>query len=405
MSINLLFLDVLNAAINNREFDVKSPISLSEYVQLFNLAEKHKLLPLIFDKLYATYPYDKSNLNEVKSRVRFLFYRQIEKTECILSLYKDFEAENISPMIFKGIVCSYVYPKPDLRISSDEDILVSENDFEKCVKVLNHNGFTPDDTVNDCENHLVFRNSDLITIELHKKLFIRDESFYKSHNDLFGNVYDNGVFVNINFVDVRTFNYTENLLYLILHSLKHFTGRGVGIRQFCDIILFADKYETYIDWDKLYSGCVSLNAQYYAAAIFKIGKNYLGKDIEIFHSNKNWSKIETDETLLLDDVLSSGIYGKVSDSQTLSSVFSFSTLKNDNNGIMKKIFCSSKNLNEKYAYAKKYPILLPIAWVHRFFFLMTGKERQKVSVVIESMHIGKRRSKLFEIYKIKNNTP
>ena len=405
MSINLLFLDVLNSAINNREFDVKSPISLSEYVELFNLAEKHKLLPLIFDKLYATYPYDKSNLNEVKSRVRFLLYRQIEKTECILSLYKDFKAENISPMIFKGIVCNSLYPKPDLRISSDEDILVSEEDFQICVKILKDNGFLPDDIVNECENHLTFRNDQQITIELHKKLFVHDESFYKNYNDLFSDVYDNGTFIKINNVDVRTFNYTENLLYLILHSLKHFTGRGVGIRQFCDIILFADKFETYIDWDKLYSGCMSVNAVYYAAAIFKIGKKYLSKDLCQFHSNRNWSKIETDETLLIDDVLSSGIYGKVSDSQTLSGVFSFSNLKNDNNGILKKIFCSSKSLNKKYSYAKKHPILLPIAWIHRFFFLMTGKKRKKVSVVIESMHIGKKRSKLFEIYKIKNNTP
>ncbi|MBQ7133532.1 MAG: nucleotidyltransferase family protein [Ruminococcus sp.] len=405
MSINLLFLEVLNAAINNREFDVKSPISLSEYGELLNLAEKHKLLPLVFDKLYDTYPYDKNGLDIVKNRVKFLLYRQVMKTEQIVRLYQDFSANNILPMIFKGIVCSFVYPKPDLRISSDEDILVSDGDFQTCVKVLNDNGFLPDDTVNNCEDHLTFRNDQQLNVELHKKLFVRDESFYKGYNDLFSNVYDNGVFININSVDIRTFNYTENLLYLILHSLKHFIERGVGIRQFCDIILFADKYETYIDWDKLYSGCVSLNAQYYAAAIFKIGKNYLGKDIEIFHSNKNWSKIETDETLLLDDVLSGGIYGKVSDSQTLSGVFSLSMLKNDNNGILKMIFCSSKNLNEKYAYAKRCPILLPIAWVHRFFFSMTGKDRQKAHVVIESMRIGKRRSKLFDIYKIKRNTP
>ncbi|MBQ6626226.1 MAG: nucleotidyltransferase family protein [Ruminococcus sp.] len=405
MSINLLFLDVLNAAINNREFDVKSPISLSEYVELFNLAEKHKLLPLIFDKLYATYPYDKSNLNEVKSRVRFLFYRQIEKTECILSLYKDFEAENISPMIFKGIVCSFVYPKPDLRISSDEDILVSDGDFQTCVKVLNDNGFLPDDTVNNCEDHLTFRNDQQLNIELHKKLFVHDESFYKSYNDLFSNVYDNGVLININSVDIRTFNYTENLLYLILHSLKHFTSSGVGIRQFCDIILFSGKYEDYIDWDKLYSGCVSVNAQYYAAAIFKIGKNYLCKDIERFQSNKNWSKIEIDETLLLDDVLSSGIYGRASDAHILSGAFSFSMLRNEKNGILKTIFHSRKNLTERYSYAKKYPVLLPVAWIHRILVQLLGKERHKVSVVIESMHIGKKRSKLFEIYKIKNNTP
>ncbi|MDO4749124.1 MAG: nucleotidyltransferase family protein, partial [Eubacteriales bacterium] len=137
---------------------------------------------------------------------------------------------------------------------------------------LNDNGFLPDDTVNVSENHLTFRNAQQVTIELHKKLFVHDESFYERYNDLFSNVYDDAVLININDVDIRTFNYTDNILYLILHSLKHFTSSGVGIRQLCDIILFADKYDDCIDWDKLYSGCASVNAEYYAAAIFRIGK-------------------------------------------------------------------------------------------------------------------------------------
>lgn len=396
-----MFLQALDAAINNRKLDIKSALSSAEYAQIFNLAEDHKVLPLVFDKLYDTYPYDKSDLDVVRNRVRFLLYKQITKTESVLKLYQDFKVHNVQTMIFKGLVCNSLYKKPDLRISSDEDILVSEDDFQVCSKILKDNGFTPDDAVNDCEDHLTFRNQQQVTIEIQKKLFVRDESFYASYNDLFENVYENGVYVNINSVDVRTFNYTENLLYLVLHSLKHFVGSGVGIRQFCDIILFADKYENHIDWDKLYSGCVRVNAEYFAAAIFLIGKKYFSKKLTQFYSNKNWSKIKVDETLLLDDVLSSGIYGKVTQEQSLSKAFSFSMLKNGKNGIVKNIFCSRENLNEKYAYAKRYPVLLPVAWVHRFFFMMTGKDRKKLSVVVESMRIGKRRSKLFEHYKIK----
>lgn len=405
MSINLLFLDVLNSAINNHGFDAKSPVSSSEYVELFNLAEKHKLLPLVFDKLYDTYPYDKNELDEVKRRVKFLLYRQVIKTEQIMSLYQDFTANNIHPLIFKGVVCKSLYPKPDLRISSDEDILVSDDDFEICTKVLQDNGFFPDESVNECENHLTFRNAEQMTIELHKKLFVRDDDYFESYNDLFKDVFEDGVFIKVNDVDIKTLNYTENLLYLILHSLKHFIGRGVGIRQFCDIVLFAEKYASDIDWNKLYTGCKSVNADYYTAAIFKIGKKYLGKEIDCFQNNEYWSKIEVDEKPLLEDVLSGGVYGCVSDSQNLSGVFSFSMMKNSNNGIVKTIFCSSKNLNEKYSYAKKYPVLLPIAWIHRFFFLMTGKERHKAGVVFKSMKAGKKRSKLFDTYKIKSNMP
>lgn len=403
MSVNMLFLDVLKSAINDYDYDIKSPLSVFEYEQLFDLAEKHKLLPLVFDKLYDTYPYDKKDLDVVKSRVRFLLYRQVAKTDSTIKLYQNFNKIGIYPLIFKGIVCSSLYKKPDFRISSDEDILVRECDFDECVRVLENNGFLPDDAVNDCCDHLTFRNGQQITVELHKKLFVRDDSFFKKHNELFENVFDNSICININSFDIRTFNYTENLLYLILHCLKHFIGRGVGIRQLCDIIIFADKYGDFVDFDKLYFDCKSVNAEYYAAAIFKIGKKYLGKEIHRFYDNPNWRKIRTDEMPLLDDILSSGIYGKVTDSHALSGTFSFSMLKNGKNGIIKKIFCSSKDLNDRYAYAKKCPVLLPVAWVHKFFFLMTGKNRQKVDVVFKSMSIGKSRSKLFDLYNIKSS--
>lgn len=34
----------------------------------------------------------------------------------------------------KGIICRELYPKPDYRISGDEDILVDKTQFEKAIK-------------------------------------------------------------------------------------------------------------------------------------------------------------------------------------------------------------------------------------------------------------------------------
>lgn len=68
--------------------------------------------------------------------------------------------------------------------------------------------------------------------------------------------------------------------------------------------------------------------------------------------------------------------------------------------VIKTIFPSVKNLEGRFAYLKKYPWLLPVAWISRL--LKYGRETKRLSDnhAAGAVQIGSRRVELLKIYKI-----
>ena len=78
-------------------------------------------------------------------------------------------------------------------------------------------------------------------IELHRHLFDSSED---AHDEL------NRFFEHFPAVEIDGFLAMpphEHLLYLLLHAYKHFVRSGIGLRQFCDIGLWARAYHGEID--------------------------------------------------------------------------------------------------------------------------------------------------------------
>ena len=50
----------------------------------------------------------------------------------------------MQPLVMKGIVCRSLYPKPDLRPSGDEDLLIPEKDFAAVDAYFMRKGFVRD---------------------------------------------------------------------------------------------------------------------------------------------------------------------------------------------------------------------------------------------------------------------
>ena len=91
--------------------------------------------------------------------------------------------------------------------------------------------------------------------------------------------------------------------YLICHAFKHFLHSGFGIRQVCDIILFANAYGDAIDWERVLKQCREIQADLFAAALFGIGEKYLTFDPERAHYTESWREIQVDETdEIIDDI-------------------------------------------------------------------------------------------------------
>ena len=205
---------------------------------------------------------------------------------------------------------------------------------------------------------------------------------------------------------VTTMEPTDHLFYLICHAFKHFLHSGFGIRQVCDIVLFANHYGEKIEWDRIIANCKKIHAEHFAVSLFRIGENYLTFDPEKSHFPKEWKKIAVDEEPMLMDLLDSGIYGdssmsrKHSSNMTLSAVSANKQGKKQSHGVLRTLFPPAKSLEGRFTYLQKRPYLLPVAWVDRI--LRYRKETQRISNddAVESIKIGNQRTELLRYYKI-----
>ena len=407
-----LFLEALKASLNNTTVTWTTALTNEEWQSLFALAESHKVLPLIFDAVYscpAAVAAEGQLFAAIKRRTLTLTLNQVQKTAEFLSLYQKFQKVGVTPIVVKGLICREIYPKPDLRISSDEDLLTTDEDFVKAIEVLKSCDMKPReaDAIDETAEEIGFiAEKGLSYIELHRRLFSEKSEAYGDLNRYFDDCFEHKICINVQGTDIYTLEPTNNLFYLICHALKHFLHSGFGLRQVCDIVMFANAYGSEIDWQKLLVQCLEIRAEKFVAALFKIGKNYLTFDEEKSCYPEAWRAIQVEETMLLEELLGSGIYGdssmsrKHSSGMTLDAVAAWKKGRTQGNVVLNSAFPSAKALQGRYPYLKDKPYLLPVAWINRMITYHKETKVMKNNTAAEAVMIGKQRITLLKMYGI-----
>lgn len=410
--VDKLLLEALKASLENRKVNWDSELSEEEWMLFFKKADIHQILPLVFDAVCdcpAAKPFQSGLFMAVRQNVRQQVMLQILKTESFLALYRHLKDQNVHPLVVKGIVCRNLYPNPDYRSSGDEDMLIRPDWFEDCHQAMLGFGMVvtrEDEGVLEDYEVPYGKKGSPINIELHKSLFPPDSDAYGELNEFFVNVYESSASIFVRDLEIKTLGYTDHLFYLICHAFKHFLHSGFGIRQVCDIIMFANAYGKEIDWSEMLTKCQQIHADKFAAAIFQIGENHLVFDVEKACYPAEWQKIAVDETAMLLDLLDSGIFGDSDMSRKHSSLITLNAVKAQKEGkaaktnVIKTIFPNLDSMKGKYKYLHKYPFLLPIAWLQRI--LKYGKESRNSegNKASESIKIGGQRVALLKEYGI-----
>lgn len=403
------FLEAVKASLNEQTV-YWDHMSEEEWKDLFGFATIHQLLPLIYQSVYpclVSQGHQKLiHIAERKSLTQIS--RQVNKTKDFLLLYKDICDKDVKPLVLKGLVCRNLYPQPDQRPSTDEDIFIRSEDFDIshqcCLDFGMHLLRDNQDILSDDEVSY-WKDDTKLYIELHKTLFSSEEGTKGDWNELFEGVHERTIRENIQGIDIYTLNYTDHLLYLICHALKHFIGGGFGIRQVCDITMFANKYGNHIDWEFLLDSCKRIDGEKVAAAIFRIGETYFTFDAKQACYPKAWREIEVELEPLLEDMLTGGILGASSperlhsNSITIQAVASQNNKNTGRNHIFSIFFPPKKYMVRNYKYLDKHPYLLPVAWISRMF--RYGKDLDKKgNNPVQSIQIGEQRKELLKKYGV-----
>lgn len=405
-------LEALCCFLNGIKVTWEEEMSAEDWRNLFSLCLYHRVLPMVFETVYCC-PAFRSLPPQEAQAVKGQVIRQVliqnRKTEEFLILYKKLLEAGLTPVTVKGIICRNMYREKDYRCSGDEDILIPREQFRKCHKLFLTNGMKlmePDEDLDTRSEVPYYRENGALHIELHKELFTSESEAYGEFNELFAGTFDRMIQEEIQGVKIYTMCHTDHLLYLILHAFKHFLHSGFGIRQVCDIILYAEMYGADIDWEYILEKCHGIHADVFAASLFDIGKKKLSFDAQKAHYPECWASIEMDGTDLLEDLMAGGVFGDSSMSRKHSSNITLQAVTDDKKGkkaggsLLHSLLPDGKYMKKKYTYLKDYPFLLPVAWMSRIRRYLKETRKTERNDVKASIEIGNHRVDLMKKYKI-----
>ena len=389
------FLHIAKAAISGGDL----PAEKVDWPAVFALAGQQKLLPILFEAARAT-PAAGENavlFAVTKQQVIGQVLNQTVRSAEFADLYRKLRSAGLHPIVVKGQLCSRLYPQTDHRISADDDLLIPDGEFMACHEQLLANGLTTDtpaDELASADEVSYTKNGSPLYIELHRRLFDSSED---AHDEL------NHFFASLKPVETDSFLTMpphEHLLYLILHAYKHFVRSGIGLRQFCDIGLWARAYHVEIDWQRLHEQCESVHAATFAAAAFCIAGDYLGIEFDL---PAPWDG-SIDVEPLLHDTLCGGVYGSNDLTRLHSSTVTLNAVKASRTGekssVLSTVFPKREYLERRYPYLKKRPYLLPVAWMQRIAHYASEKQSGTDNSASGSIKLGKERIELMKRYGI-----
>ena len=389
------FLHIAKAAISGGDL----PAENVDWPAIFTLANQQKLLPILFEAVRKM-PAAEENMAlfaVTKQQVIGQVLNQTVRSAEFADLYRKLRAAGLHPIVVKGQLCSRLYPLKDHRISADDDLYIPDAEFMACHEQLLANGLTTDTPADEfaTADEVSYTKSDSpLYIELHRHLF---DSAEDAHDEL------NHFFADLNPVEIDGLLAMlphEHLLYLILHAYKHFVRSGIGLRQFCDIGLWARAYHGEIDWQRLHDQCASVHAATFAAAAFCIARDYLGIDFDL---PTPWDA-SIDVEPLLHDTLCGGVYGSNDLTRLHSSTVTLNAVKASRTGekssVLRTVFPKREYLERNYPYLKKRPYLLPVAWVQRIAHYTSEKQSGAGNSASGSIKLAKERIELMKRYGI-----
>lgn len=403
---NLEFLSLLKSSLKNEKYDGEK-IDFEDLVYIYKMSEIHHVVPMIYNAAYNEDFFKECDANfqaMFKSSAFRYIFSQIQRTNHFLEVYKKLSEKNIKILVFKGIIFRNMYNNPDDRISSDEDILIKKEDYEKVKEFFLSEGFEFIDKGEECA---YFSKSTGLCIEVSTSLFSHESKAYGHLNKLFEDVFEKSIKINIDKIDILTLSHEQHLIYIVFHNMKHFLTGGFGIRQVADFSKYIETYGEYINWEKFWSDLKDLNYDTFALNLIEISLKYLGfnndkitypDNITSFDELKNSQKYYINSESLINDILDAGVFGASTMDRKHTALMTLDAVEDKKkSNRLKAVLPNVNYLKDNYTYLQKYPILLPVAWGQR---ILSYLKKNKTSSYINTMELGKQRIELLKEYKI-----
>lgn len=176
-----------------------------------------------------------------------LLFRVYEKR--IEGVWREFEKNNIEPILIKGWRAAQYYPKPFLRNIGDIDIAVSPRQYEKALDLISR--------LEEGE------------IDLHKGLKYLDKVGWED-------IFANSLVVNCGDTPIRVLRPEDDLRVICTHWL---IDSGVNREKLWDIYYAFDGRASDFDWNRFLETVGAKRRRWLVCAV-GVAHKYLGLDVE-----------------------------------------------------------------------------------------------------------------------------
>ena len=343
--------------------------NVKEYIKLFSLylnnkeandltIDKDKLSFFIkLSKRHSTTAFLYKTIKETKAQVDQEQLNKLEEyylanlRKCIVfdkereALYECFDSNDIEYLPLKGIIIKDYYPDSYTREFADNDILFKGKD--KVIKdFFVKRGYEVE--VFRKSNNDVYLKKPFFNFEIHRDLFFDNEDNEKNVK-YFKNYIDKAP---VKEGHEHYLSKEDFYIYFLAHTYKHYHVSGCGIRTLIDIYLYVNKEN--LDFNYIDKELVQLDLVDFSHQIIALS-NKLFNDEPL---------TEEEENILL-FIASSGTYG------TLEHSVDRGIKKKGKIGyFMSRVFPPYSFYKSAYPWAYYSFILIPIAWLCRFFRIL-----------------------------------
>ena len=323
-------------------------IDNNELSFFIKMANRHSLTALLFKALQDTNSKVEEGVLKKLEEHYFLVLRKAilfdkERKE----LYDYLNTNQIDYLPLKGIILKDYYFDPYTREFADNDILFDGNK-DKLVKDF----FTNKDYIVELfrkSNHDVYIKKPFYNFEMHRALF--GETGDNKKNIVYFKDYLSKAHIKENYE--HELSKEDFYIYFTAHTYKHFHVSGCGIRTLIDYYLFLKNNS---DLDFTY-----INQELEKLDLLDFSNQIKTLAIKLFDDEP----IDEKETEMLLYIASSGTYGTV-DHYVAKGV----KAKGKFGFLMSRVFPPYSFYKSAYPWAYKCPILIPAAWLWRFFRIL-----------------------------------
>ena len=323
---------------------------------IYNLAQKHSLAHLVSRYLFENEVELDCDLAKSLQRASI---KTIHRHELMKRSFREicsvFEEAGIDYVPLKGSVIRDFYPEEDMRTSCDVDILVREGDLDRAVEVLVARGYTGG------ERH--YHDVSLYSPNgTHLELHFNVQEFMDNLDAVLKDAWDYAVPVG-----GHRYEFSKDffVFHLYAHIAYHFLSGGCGIRSLMDIWIVEHK----------------MNIDYTCALplLKKAGIDTFAKEMS-FISNRCFTERDYSDPIL-EYIWRGGVYGSRQNKLAVRKKKNGSSFAY----IMRVIFLPYRDMATAYLFLKKYPVLLPFCWVHRWIRTLVRGRAGRLSEEIDSI--------------------